>query len=155
MIAQSPAPVTACTRCRRCGRVLTNPKAIARGMGVVCARKNAAALVAWVGRVEEAPAPADEVPSLVAIAQVLAAAPVELPAHTRRSRDVAGLVLEFDGAGLLTFRFGTWFTTYAVAAGEAIAVDCSDRGEAPYHVYRTAGRVAQAYAAKLAGKAVA
>lgn len=73
-----------------------------------------------------------------------------MQAHIRRSNEIANLVLEFDGAGFLTFRFGTWFTTYAVGNGEAVQVDCSDSGSAPLPVYRLMGKVARKYAAKLA-----
>lgn len=81
--------------------------------------------------------------------------PAELVAHTRESSEVRGLLLEFDGGQGLTFRYGTWFTVYSLADGRAIALDCSDRGDAPAAAYQVAGRVARSYAAKLASKAVA
>lgn len=158
---QTTASTTEFCRCSRCGRPLKNVKAIAAGMGRVCAKKatQEAALLAGVVSLPvltEVVAPetiselAPEVAPLPMVAEVPAVAP-----FTRRSGLFAGLVLEFDGAGQLTFRKGTWFETYLLVGGQAINVDCSDRGSVPLTVYRHIGAVARSYARKLAPKVVA
>lgn len=137
MIAQT-TPSIQVTCCRRCGRKLSNPRSAERGIGPTCARR-----VKAIAIVEPATA-AEPAPVIVALAP-----------HTRRSNAVAGLMLEYDGAGYLTFKLGRWFTVYRVLGGQAVEIDCSDRGIAPLAAYRVMGKVARAYAAKLAGKVVA
>lgn len=146
MISQSPAPVT-CPR--GCGHQL---EAITPG-GKNPERASITSLVCTNPAGCIGPLSADFAPGGALAPQ---ATPAPAPAaHVRRSNEVAGLVLEFDGAGHLTFRYAAWFTTYAIAGGMAEQVDCSDRGQAPPAAYRVMGRVARAYAAKLAERAVA
>lgn len=173
MIAQSATTAQYCVRCRRCGRALKNPKAIAVKMGTVCQRKSAAGVVAFIARVEAAPATADRCQSLVAIAlalapmptvpaTALAAAPVDaapaLRAKVRQSRQFPSLTTEFRPTAYgvyLVFNFAGVMSAYAVEAGTARLADCSDRGVMPNVVESHCRDFARELAVKLAAKAVA
>jgi hypothetical protein len=153
MIAQETTPIQV-TLCCRCNRVLKDSKSIKRGMGRTCTKKSGALVAVWLRGVEAIEVEAAPV-SLVAIAEALSPKIVQMAAHVRRSNEIAGLVLEYDGAGYLTVKFGRWFEVFAVMGGNVVSVDCSDRGIPPTNVVNIASRVARGYAAKLAGKAVA
>jgi hypothetical protein len=172
MIAQAAAPVT-CTRCVRCRRQLTNPKAIDVGMGAVCARKNTLALAAWVARVEEVAAPA-EAPSLVALAQaialparpVLAIAPAthtpewkaikaamaaaraeEIGAHTQTSKVVPGLHLTRRGRQV-SIQYGPFFFDYAIFGGQALLFSAPPHFTLPVRAQVVVDTALTAYAAR-------
>jgi hypothetical protein len=101
-------------------------------------------------------APSIEAPAL---APALAPAAVAIPAgKVRRSTSVPGLTYETDvrgGVVYLTFRCGPAFEVIGVAAGQVVAVDCSDRYGMPYVAAVACRDFTQALAAKLARKAVA
>jgi hypothetical protein len=76
-------------------------------------------------------------------------------AHTRISNEVANLVLDYDGAGHITFKSGSWFETYYVLGGRVAMTDCSDRGTVSSKTQAVVNRTARAYAVKLAATQLA